>query len=75
MVIWSRLPSPWPMVTPGILRVTSAIPSIAWSAISVWPTTVTAWGTSRSSVGVRVAVEITLVAAARGATTSTGSSS
>ena len=64
-----------PMVTPGTLRVTSAMPSMAWSAIIVWPTTVTAWGTSRNGVGVRVAVEMTASEVARAATTSTGSSS
>ena len=31
---------------------------ISWSAISSFVTTVTAWGTSRSGVGVRVALLI-----------------
>lgn len=46
-----------------------------WSAISVRLTTVTACGTSRSGVGVLVAVEVTASEpAGRRATTSTGSS-
>jgi hypothetical protein len=41
IVGWSRLPSPCPMVIPGVYRVTSAMLCIRWSAITFLPITVT----------------------------------